>query len=563
MAVNGDATPGQLVEQLAVGFDALSSEYRILYEQHRELENKLSWAKQQYLDLLKRFTPDIAIQDHKVFVQSLEEVERHGQAGPIDWLDALAQSRDGDRRTGAYIINQAERARDQLKNYRPRKDSDGVKIWNGTSGDRASERISKLESLRQAASAAGLERDFTTPGTPSKLGCPFATPSARGRSLSGRGSIGTPRSSHSRILPHAMRSKRSSFNDPIRAEICGIEGQSPEPSVAGSNGPICPIRFMDQHSPEEIAKYFETHKHELPRSHEICVKRFQSNADSIRELDAKYGNLVSMIKGLGEKHQPMLPTEPAEDEEAILESTSQGRVAKWAKTVSTSAQAGGELSPDLLPNPEQPLPEEEERKPHFDRPLKDVRVGESPSRPWGITVPARYNKAPSVKSEDSLPTASPAQEFAPEPKPTKCPFDHTKMGDGPPPKPTPGLVPEPAKCPFGPAKVGAGPPSKPVPEPVREPAPEVKPAKCPFDHMKMRGSATAKPEPTIPQPDAQTTRPTPQTDGPAFIQPVSGPNDAQNRPSPPQMVFTGPVFIGYSVEQAAAILQQNGFAGKS
>lgn len=47
MTANGDQAVGQLVEQLAVGFDTLSSEYRILYDRHRELENKLAWAKQQ------------------------------------------------------------------------------------------------------------------------------------------------------------------------------------------------------------------------------------------------------------------------------------------------------------------------------------------------------------------------------------------------------------------------------------------------------------------------------------------------------------------------------------
>lgn len=47
MTVNGDHAVGQLVEQLTIGFDTLSSEYRILYDRHRELENKLAWAKQQ------------------------------------------------------------------------------------------------------------------------------------------------------------------------------------------------------------------------------------------------------------------------------------------------------------------------------------------------------------------------------------------------------------------------------------------------------------------------------------------------------------------------------------
>lgn len=39
--------PEQLVEQLMRGYDALNVEYRLLDDQRRELENKLSWAKQQ------------------------------------------------------------------------------------------------------------------------------------------------------------------------------------------------------------------------------------------------------------------------------------------------------------------------------------------------------------------------------------------------------------------------------------------------------------------------------------------------------------------------------------
>lgn len=517
MSINGDHAVGQLVDQLAVGFDSLSSEYRILYDQHRELENKLAWAQQQYLDLLRRFTPEVAHHDHNVFVQSLDEVERHGQGGPLDWLDALSQSHDGDRRTGAYLIRQGERAREQLKYSKPLKspalkDAEGVKIWNGTSReDRASERLSKLESLRQAASAAGLERDFTTPGTPGKLSCPFGTGSFRGRSMSGRASM-TPSRSQSRTLPHAMRSKRSSFNDPIRAELCALDTRSPEPSVSGSAG-VCPIRFMDDHSPEEIAKYFENHKHELPRSHEVCIKRFQSNAESIRQLDAKYGNLVHMIQGLGEKHQPMLKEEP--NDVVIEETDSNGRVASWAKAISNGAEPGG----DALPDPDVPLPEEDERKPQFDRPLKDVRVGESPSRPWGITVPAAYNKAPSVPS-DTAATASPVKDKPTDPlqsapkKPGKCPFDHTKMNGG---------------MPFPP-----------------RPKPEVGPE---------AEQNALKPDAAPPTQPQRSTIP-----GPNIIHPQP---DRQNGQNGVQMIFTGPVFIGYPIEQAMELLKPTGFADSS
>jgi hypothetical protein len=37
----------QLAQQLSDGFTALSGEYQALFEQQRQLESKLSWAKQQ------------------------------------------------------------------------------------------------------------------------------------------------------------------------------------------------------------------------------------------------------------------------------------------------------------------------------------------------------------------------------------------------------------------------------------------------------------------------------------------------------------------------------------
>jgi hypothetical protein len=37
----------QLAEQVAEGFASLSEEYQILFDQQKQLESKLSWAKQQ------------------------------------------------------------------------------------------------------------------------------------------------------------------------------------------------------------------------------------------------------------------------------------------------------------------------------------------------------------------------------------------------------------------------------------------------------------------------------------------------------------------------------------
>lgn len=171
------------------------------------------------------------------------------------------------------------------------------------------------------------------------------------------------------------RSKRPSFNDPIGTERKEFRSKSPAPSAVSE--PACPIRFLDQHSPEDVAKYFEEHKHELPRSHELCVRRFQANSESIRELDAKYGNLVAMIQGLGQKHQPMLPTGPAVEDMSVQEELKpNGEIRDWAEAVSDEEPAESEAH--------------EVREGYFARPLKDVRVGESPSRPWGVPIPAKY-----------------------------------------------------------------------------------------------------------------------------------------------------------------------------
>jgi hypothetical protein len=47
--LNGDQphAPDQLLDQLLKGYDALSLEIQLLDEQRRELENKVSWSKQQ------------------------------------------------------------------------------------------------------------------------------------------------------------------------------------------------------------------------------------------------------------------------------------------------------------------------------------------------------------------------------------------------------------------------------------------------------------------------------------------------------------------------------------
>jgi hypothetical protein len=205
-----------------------------------------------------------------------------------------------------------------------------------------------------------LERDFTTRGVQGMLGCPFA------KVADGTGS--------------------SVHNDPIAAEF--HQDQASTLSPVDQRPGQCPIRFLDQHSPEEVAKYFENHKHEIPRSHEICVRRYGGNESSARQLDAKYGNLVNMIQGLGVKHKAYLPERDRADDRD--KSSDQG-VERWAENVSQNATPAVQ---------EAEATEEEPRLSHFEKPLREVRVGESPSRPWGIAVPADKEPTPSALQGD-------------------------------------------------------------------------------------------------------------------------------------------------------------------
>lgn len=384
----------------------------------------------------------------------------------------------------------------------------GVKIWSGPSADNST----ILSDPRSNAVKSPFEKDFTVPGTPSKLGCPFASVTAT------RSALATPRSSTSRLSQRGRRSHRASFNDPIRAEICGNDVASGTPSVAASgSAAVCPIRFMDQHDPEEVAKYFEKHKHELPRSHEVCITRFQSNAESIEQLDRKYGNLVNMIQGLGQKHQAWLPDEPEDAIEeqpedapeavadAEADAKADAKVQRWATAVSASLQEG-------TPPPEEEglgnQDPDEARIAHFDRPLKEVRVGESPSRPWGITIPAKYTNADSSSSVGSVPTASP-----------QLPIEHRETTS------------------QTPQKAG----------------------QCPFDRGAIMGKIPIPPDATsLPQASGPGHVPGPPSPGPRNPRvPVPEDKDTGTPKVVPQMIFNGPVFLGYPPEQLIALLQNS------
>ncbi|KAL8786066.1 MAG: hypothetical protein Q9195_008381 [Heterodermia aff. obscurata] len=180
---------------------------------------------------------------------------------------------------------------------------------------------------------------------------------------------------------------------------------SAPPSAVGSTSK-CPIRFLDHYSPEEVAEYFKNHKHEIPRSHEVCVKRYQSNAESIRQLDAKYGNLVTMIQGLGEKHQSLLPdTKEDDDNLPAMHGKSIEHIQHWAEGVQDGPEGALDITtkPDSISSPQLRQGRTRETtcntteqansragRSHLAFNLKEIGVGESPSRLGGITVPMHF-----------------------------------------------------------------------------------------------------------------------------------------------------------------------------
>jgi hypothetical protein len=221
-----------------------------------------------------------------------------------------------------------------------------------------------------------LERDFTSAnGTPSNLECPFAK-------LTNGDPPGNPGA------------------DPIAAEFHGDGSVGSGTAYAQQNPNKCPIRYLDQHSPEELAKYFENHKHEIPRSHAVCISSYQQNDAKIRQLDTKYGNLQNMIQSLGVKHQQYLPAK--DDEQDVQRGSSQAAavsVEKWAENVSQKSQ---QAAPPLRQPGVNGIghAEQDERTQHFEKPLREIRLGESPSRPWGISVPVAQERAESAIASD-------------------------------------------------------------------------------------------------------------------------------------------------------------------
>ena len=354
---------------------------------------------------------------------------------------------------------------------------------------------------------ASMEHDFTTNGVRGNLRCPFAQ-SDRNQPVV-QVEDGTPELCGNDDL------------DPIKAEINSRRLSNASVSGTSAAAARCPIRYLDNHSPEALAEYFEKHKHEIPRSHAICIQRYQRNAQSLRELDEKYGDLVTMVKGLGKYHQPYLPSNQGISD--TRDPASVARVEKWAEDVQKESPPNGEVQ---VSNEEEHIEGDVHRENRFDRPLKEVRLGESPGRPWGIHVPV------SERAERSA-TPSPA----PDALHGDWPVSGTSLRH-----PSPVVNGTPGQTPSATAK------------------------RCPFHVLKTsqpeKGSNTteklAVPKAEPPSTSAKGDNAYVPSVRAAISSPAPEPSHVESRAPPihPKVVFNGPVFFGYSPEDAAVFLDR-------
>ncbi|KAI1382218.1 hypothetical protein F4677DRAFT_401246 [Hypoxylon crocopeplum] len=464
-----------LTQTLIESFNALADEVQNLSDRQTVLEHKLRYAHEQFQYLADKYAP-AAPEISETLLNLQIPPELHNPSLANTSFVPLPKRKSSDSKHQiAVIIREGRRVASSL---------------TATSKSSRSSRDSCPPTTMTTLSTI-LEQDFTVEGKKGNLDCPFSQPATRQKP--------------DEVPNHRPGTTPHDSEDPI----CAAMYDDPSSQPAASK---CPIRYMDQHSPEEIAHYLETHKHELPRSHEVCVRRYQKNEEHIKKLDAKYGNLANMVEGLSRIHQPMLPEQDTRPQSEV-EKASNDRVENWAQTVTATATD----DPDRTA---MEYDEDLDRQSHFDRPLKEVRVGESPSRPWGISVPI---------------------------------FDTPSFGDG------------------------LDRPESPPPAPVRFPSslsPQVTPAKkigkCPFDHTKLSqmmngetpnkrddkssirlGDIPASSQPSIAAPEQPRMTNNPQQ--PTFISAAELERPKQDHK--PQMLFTGPVFIGYPIEDAIRFMQ--------
>lgn len=482
----------QLAQTLVESFHALADEVQGLIDRKTILEHKLRFAHEQYQYLADKYAPAAPdISETLAKLQLPPDIHHPSLINtPHVPLPSRRQS-DSAQAELAVFIREGRKVAHQLSALA------NASRGSGSTGETFSTNMTSMSTV--------LEQDFTVEGKKGHLGCPFSRPAPNG---------------DADAQPNGDSDAQDATPDHSGDPICAaMVEESASGEATASGAAKCPIRFLDKHSPEEIANYVEKHKHQIPRSHEVCVRRYQRNEEQIRKLDAKYGNLATMIQDLSHLHAPMLPSAEAEAG-ADVEKVSNERVENWAQEVSANSTDD--------PEKMDPVPQSEDsdldRQSHFDRPLKEVRVGESPSRPWGISVPI-YDRVSGFDVQDERPVSpppAPVQMPGPEQTPKaaparKCPFDHTKL------TPLNGM-----KAPH---------------LPHLEPDPS--PRQIPEDHV-MNQPATP--------PKQQVPPYSPPPPQPTFINAADMSKTTGGGAS--QIVFNGPVFIGYPMEQAIQFMQQ-------
>ncbi|KAE8145196.1 hypothetical protein BDV25DRAFT_134002 [Aspergillus avenaceus] len=473
-------------------FEALLLTTQQLSCRERSLQQRLEYAHDEYIKLADRLQggPDTntkAISEKIHGLASEFESYQKPSFNPPDVVKALAES--------GIVGDQTIKAI-----------AEGVVYYKSILG---SGRDFDLNSCLVATRAGVglLEKDFTTKGTQGSLRCPFAKPNKKPPVNGGV----VDRVEDALKFQNGDMCGHEDL-DPIKAELNDRRSsQAPSVRTSTTRCPVsrCPIRYLNQHSPEEVADYVERHKHEIPRSHAICVQRYQKDSQSMRQLDAKYGSLINMIRGLSVKHQAFLPDRG--NNGAATSSSSVERVEKWAEEV-------GLTSEEVQPCTKEDEEGDGERKGRFDRPLREVRVGESPSRPWGIPVPA----PPPVDCPPSPPVALPVTASPNETKPTPG-------ADNIPPVHGPTLQPHDKG-----SKVG----------------------RCPFGHGAPAGLVSERETETVRDQERKNDPLETAEKDDRTRQDLKSHHHPDNQTA--SVVFNGPVFFGFSPEQTASFLQQLG-----
>ncbi|KAK4105486.1 hypothetical protein N658DRAFT_520681 [Parathielavia hyrcaniae] len=465
----------RLIETLTESFVALSDEVQALIDRKTILEHKLRYAHEQYQYLADKYAPSGSEISETLAKLQLPPDLHPAPTAATSAVPLPKRVQGGtNQHQLALLIREGRKAAYELAAgiASAQRDSEGRE-------DNDQSIPPDMDVLTSVSEV--LEKDFTVQGKKGVLACPFSVvPNQDGLSDPG----GAERVDGSQDPTGAADPTPHKSSDPICAAM--LEESAHQAAAVPAK---CPIRFLDKHSPEEIAHYVETHKHAIPRSHEVCVRRYQKNEEQIRKLDAKYGSLVNMVQDLSQLHRPMMP--PSKDEQKEADRASSRRVKAWTQAVVADDPGDGE--PIVA----------EDREDRFDRPLRDVRVGESPSRPWGISVPLEVALQ---QPEPSPPEPGQTQQESAALR--KCPFDHTKM----------------------------------------------------FQRDDAKHEAAAPAHVKLEQPPTPATNnlPPPSTPQPTFVNLPEGSTAAGEKSERPQVVFniSGPVFIGYPMEQAIGFVKQ-------